>query len=322
MLERMSLAGNRFSMFESLQPLDSLPALKELDLFYNAVTESAGYREGIFEMLPSLIYLDGFDRNENEKDEDEEEDLEEEEDEDEEEPAPMCVRTDEETAVDKGRAFALAMATHPRLGANSPASWLHSDLLRRIATLSRLSHSRRLVALHVRAGNHVDRIELRYTDGSARICGGTGGVWRDPFLLSPGESIVRIKMWAGDALDSIKFFTSHGRSSPRYGGPGGSPCADLLAPSGQEILSLRMRRTYEGWLAPPLNQFTTLAHNNIEMDLVEVPSATDVVEMDAYFGGFKALYTQPPKAALSWIGLTYQHNTVPTVITSASVPTS
>ena len=35
--------------------------LKELDLFNCAVTETDNYRDGVFEMLPSLKYLDGFD---------------------------------------------------------------------------------------------------------------------------------------------------------------------------------------------------------------------------------------------------------------------
>ena len=64
----------------------------------------------------------------------------------------MLVRTADEQAADMARACTLAMALHPRLGAASPLAWLHSDLVRRIASFSRLSHSRRLVAIHVRAG--------------------------------------------------------------------------------------------------------------------------------------------------------------------------
>ena len=35
--------------------------LKDLDLFNCPVTESDEYREGLFSMLPTLKYLDGFD---------------------------------------------------------------------------------------------------------------------------------------------------------------------------------------------------------------------------------------------------------------------
>jgi len=73
-LSRLSLAGNRFATLDSLQALDSLPALKDLDLYNCPVTEVASYRSGIFEMLPSLKYLDGFDENENEKDDDDDDD--------------------------------------------------------------------------------------------------------------------------------------------------------------------------------------------------------------------------------------------------------
>ena len=39
----------------------SLPSLKDLDLFNCAVTEAENYRQGVFDMLPNLKYLDGFD---------------------------------------------------------------------------------------------------------------------------------------------------------------------------------------------------------------------------------------------------------------------
>lgn len=39
----------------------SLPSLKDLDLFNCAVTEVENYRQGVFDMLPNLKYLDGFD---------------------------------------------------------------------------------------------------------------------------------------------------------------------------------------------------------------------------------------------------------------------
>jgi len=70
-LTRLNLAGNRISSLDSLEPLGSLPNLRDLDLYTCAVTDLPNYRDGIFQMLPNLKYLDGFDENDNEKDEDE-----------------------------------------------------------------------------------------------------------------------------------------------------------------------------------------------------------------------------------------------------------
>lgn len=46
--------------------------LKHLDLFNCEVTQLDDYREQVFELLPNLKYLDGFDKNDKEADEDEE----------------------------------------------------------------------------------------------------------------------------------------------------------------------------------------------------------------------------------------------------------
>jgi len=73
-LRSLSLAGNKFSTLEDLEPLGSLPSLKDLDLFNCAVTEVENYRQGVFDMLPNLKYLDGFDVDDNEKEDDDEDD--------------------------------------------------------------------------------------------------------------------------------------------------------------------------------------------------------------------------------------------------------
>lgn len=46
--------------------------MKHLDLFNCEVTQLDDYREQVFELLPNLKYLDGFDKNDKEADEDEE----------------------------------------------------------------------------------------------------------------------------------------------------------------------------------------------------------------------------------------------------------
>ena len=58
-LTRLSLAG-------SPETLDARAALscvnlRDLDLFNCAVTEIEDYRDGVFGLIPALLYLDGFD---------------------------------------------------------------------------------------------------------------------------------------------------------------------------------------------------------------------------------------------------------------------
>ena len=51
--------------------------LQSLDLFNCEVTNEESYREKMFELLPSLKYLDGYDQDDNEAEEDDNEDDEE-----------------------------------------------------------------------------------------------------------------------------------------------------------------------------------------------------------------------------------------------------
>lgn len=46
-----------------------------LDLFNCEVTKEETYREAVFELLPSLIFLDGFDREDREAPDEEEDDI-------------------------------------------------------------------------------------------------------------------------------------------------------------------------------------------------------------------------------------------------------
>lgn len=70
-LEYLALSGNKIKDLEALEPLKTLKSLKSLDLFNCEVTNVESYREKVFELLESLVFLDGFDRN-NEEAEDEE----------------------------------------------------------------------------------------------------------------------------------------------------------------------------------------------------------------------------------------------------------
>lgn len=71
-LTHLNLSGNRIKDFEELQPLKELENLEVLDLFNNEVTMTPNYRDKIFELIPSLKYLDGFDKDDAEAPSDEE----------------------------------------------------------------------------------------------------------------------------------------------------------------------------------------------------------------------------------------------------------
>ena len=47
--------------------------LRNLDLFNCEVTTEANYRDTVFELLPNIVYLDGFDKDDLEAEDDEEE---------------------------------------------------------------------------------------------------------------------------------------------------------------------------------------------------------------------------------------------------------
>ncbi|XP_055631491.1 acidic leucine-rich nuclear phosphoprotein 32 family member A [Toxorhynchites rutilus septentrionalis] len=71
-LTHLNLSGNRIKGFEELKPLKELGKLEVLDLFNNEVTMTENYRDKIFELIPSLKYLDGFDKEDAEAPSDEE----------------------------------------------------------------------------------------------------------------------------------------------------------------------------------------------------------------------------------------------------------
>ncbi|XP_071442297.1 acidic leucine-rich nuclear phosphoprotein 32 family member A-like isoform X2 [Hetaerina americana] len=69
-LVHINLGGNRISEFEALEPLQEFKHLKCLDLFANKIE---CYKEKVFDLLPSLAFLDGLDRDDKEMNSDEEE---------------------------------------------------------------------------------------------------------------------------------------------------------------------------------------------------------------------------------------------------------
>ena len=242
----------------------------------NPPARTRDYISSVFSVLPRLQALDQFEPNEIHSD-------------------VLCLELRSNYHASSGRAagLALAMALHPRLGADSVAARLDADLMRRIMRFRRLSHSRRLIGVHLRTGLYVDRIELRYSDGFQHQRGGNGGEWRSPFLLEPGEGIVRVECRYGDALDSIRFVTSRGRESPRYGGKGGSATRWIEAPPGSEILCFEMMAVWSGWLsgAPYVRE--------IRADLAPRPTAEEVEDLRTLYGGYAKLHAEPSRPCMS-----------------------
>lgn len=74
-LQHLNISGNRIKDLDVLEPLKEFHDLVNLDLYNCEVTKSDDYRQKVFDLLPNLNSLDGYDRNEKEvEDNDESED--------------------------------------------------------------------------------------------------------------------------------------------------------------------------------------------------------------------------------------------------------
>ncbi|XP_038568344.1 acidic leucine-rich nuclear phosphoprotein 32 family member E-like isoform X1 [Micropterus salmoides] len=65
-LTNLNLSGNKIKELSSIEVLQNLKNLKSLDLYSCEVSTLDDYREGVFELLPQLTYLDGYDQEDNE----------------------------------------------------------------------------------------------------------------------------------------------------------------------------------------------------------------------------------------------------------------
>ena len=71
----VNLSGNKIKDFDELKSLSSLEKLEVLDLFNNEVTSAENYRQNVFRLIPSLKFLDGFDKDDNEAPSDDEDEI-------------------------------------------------------------------------------------------------------------------------------------------------------------------------------------------------------------------------------------------------------
>jgi len=65
-ITHLNLSGNKIKDLDTLDPLKDFKNLKNLDLFNCDVTSIESYREKVFNLIPSLKFLDGFDREDKE----------------------------------------------------------------------------------------------------------------------------------------------------------------------------------------------------------------------------------------------------------------
>jgi len=71
----LNLSGNKIKDFEELKPLSNMEKLEILDLFNNEVTSAENYRNNVFRLIPSLKFLDGFDKDDNEAPSDDDDEI-------------------------------------------------------------------------------------------------------------------------------------------------------------------------------------------------------------------------------------------------------
>lgn len=65
-LSYLNLSGNKIKELGTVEALQNLKNLKSLDLYSCEITTLEDYRDSVFELLPQVTYLDGYDQEDNE----------------------------------------------------------------------------------------------------------------------------------------------------------------------------------------------------------------------------------------------------------------
>ncbi|XP_062278060.1 acidic leucine-rich nuclear phosphoprotein 32 family member E-like [Scomber scombrus] len=65
-LTYLNLSGNKIKELSAIEVLQNLKNLTSLDLYSCEVSALEEYRDGVFELLPQLTFLDGYDQEDNE----------------------------------------------------------------------------------------------------------------------------------------------------------------------------------------------------------------------------------------------------------------
>jgi len=76
-ITHLNISGNLFKDVDSLAPLKNLPQLKSVDLFNRPVTANENFRTEIFNTLPQVKYVDGFDKDDKEAEDSEDDGIDE-----------------------------------------------------------------------------------------------------------------------------------------------------------------------------------------------------------------------------------------------------
>jgi len=71
-LTYLNLGGNKVKELSAVKPLQNLRNLRSLDLYSCEVSTLEDYRDSVFELLPQIVFLDGYDQEDNEAPESEE----------------------------------------------------------------------------------------------------------------------------------------------------------------------------------------------------------------------------------------------------------
>ena len=93
--------------------------------------------------------------------------------------------------------------------------------------------------MRVRAGDRVDAVQVIYALSDGRTSAGPrhggGGGRENTFTLDSDEYIIGISGRYGDVLDSLRIHTNK-RTSPTFGGAGGSNDFRIDVPSGSQAI--------------------------------------------------------------------------------------